>query len=231
MATVKAVELIVSGKVQRVGYREFVAGIAQEFGLVGFAENLKDGTVRIRCKGGVALVDKFKEAIDVKNPPEVPLIDVKRITEKQLKEMDVAETVFEERYGDPNVELLQAVSTGTKYIGHLSKKIDNLGIELGGKIDSLSVETKSGFNKMDKNFETLGNKLDAGFNKTNERLDAGFGKMDKNFERLEGKTEQFRTDSNTNFQVLGGKYGKISTTMERIDKNIEKIATKKKGIF
>ncbi len=180
---VKAVELIVSGKVQKVGYREFVAGIAQELGLAGFVENLKDGTVRIRCKGEIVIVDKFMELINVKNPPETPLIDVKNITEKQLKEIDVAETVFEERYGDPNIELLQAVSTGTRYIGHLSNKIDNLGV-------------------------TLGKKIDAGFNKTNERLDAGFGKMD------------------VNFQQLSDKYGKISTTLEKIDKNIEKVAKK-----
>lgn len=182
MAPIKAVELIVSGRVQGVGYRDFVADVGRALKLAGFVQNLPDGTVKIRCKGEAAIVEEFKELINVKNPPEAPLIKVESIAEKQLKETEITDALFEEKYGDPNVELLQAVSTGTKYIGHLSKKIDNLGIELGGKIDG------------------LGNKIDS-----------GFGRMD------------------ANFQGLKDKYGKISTTMEHIDKNIEKMA--KKDVF
>ncbi len=190
MAATKAVELIVSGKVQRVGYREFVAEIAQDLKLAGFVENLKDGTVRIWCKGEAASVDKFKELINVKNPPEAPLICVKTVAEKKLEEKQITEVVFEEKYGDPTVELIQSVSTGSRYMGHLSVKIDNLGKELGGKIDNLgkelggkidnlSTETKSGFGKMDTNFQELNVK----YGKISTTMD----RIDKNIEKIATK--------------------------------------------
>lgn len=166
----KAVELIVSGEVQGVGYRGFVTRIARKLQLVGFAENVEDGTVRIHCKGEAAAIDKFKALINVKNPPLAPLIEVEGITEKALGSESVTGTGFKEKLGELGDELSQGFATGNAY-------------------------------------------LNAGFNSLSTEL------------------KQFRTESNTNFQELSVKYGKISTTMDHIDKNIEKIATKKKGIF
>lgn len=42
---------IVEGKVQGVSFRAFVRRHAQRLGLVGFAENLPDGTVRVCALG------------------------------------------------------------------------------------------------------------------------------------------------------------------------------------
>lgn len=172
---IKAVELIVSGRVQRVGYRDFVADVGRALKLAGFVQNLPDGTVKIRCKGEAAIVEEFKEIINVKNPPEAPLIKVESIAEKQLKEAEITEALFEERYGDLNVELLQAVSTGTKYIGHLSKELSQF-----------RAESKS-------SFQDLGNKIDAGFNKTDANfgvLADKYGKISGTMERIDGNIEK-----------------------------------------
>ncbi len=181
---IKAVELMVSGRVQKVGYRDFVAEIGQALNLAGSVENLKNGTVRIRCKGEAAAVEKFKSAINVKNPLDAPLIVVEKIAEKPLEEEEITELEFEEKYSDPNKELVQAIRTGSKYMGHVLVELKQTRSELGGKLDNLSAKTEAGFNKTD-----------------------------------------------VNFQVLSDKYGKISNTMERIDKNIETIAVNKKRIF
>ena len=62
----------VSGKIQNVGYRAKVIGIAKNFGLTGFVLNLDDGRVRIVAESKNGDFGKFLDAIRIKNT----LIDV-----------------------------------------------------------------------------------------------------------------------------------------------------------
>jgi acylphosphatase len=49
--SVEAVEVIVSGRVQGVGYREFARRAAERCGVGGFVRNRADGTVEARLVG------------------------------------------------------------------------------------------------------------------------------------------------------------------------------------
>ncbi|MBA1342592.1 MAG: Acylphosphatase [ANME-2 cluster archaeon] len=62
----------VSGRIQNVGYRAKVIGIAKNFGLTGFVLNLDDGRVRIVAESKNGDFGKFLDAIRIKNT----LIDV-----------------------------------------------------------------------------------------------------------------------------------------------------------
>jgi len=42
-------KIIAKGKVQKVGYRDFVQDSARELGINGYVENLEDGTVKVIC--------------------------------------------------------------------------------------------------------------------------------------------------------------------------------------
>ncbi len=42
---------VVTGKVQRVGYRDYVQAAAAELGLTGYVENLPDGSVYVVAQG------------------------------------------------------------------------------------------------------------------------------------------------------------------------------------
>lgn len=42
---------VVTGRVQRVGYRDYVQGAALELGLTGYVENLPDGSVYVVAQG------------------------------------------------------------------------------------------------------------------------------------------------------------------------------------
>ncbi len=61
-------DIVVEGRVQGVGYRNFVQRKAAKLGLAGYVMNLKDGRVRVRVEG-------FREAIEeltrdlTKGPP------------------------------------------------------------------------------------------------------------------------------------------------------------------
>jgi acylphosphatase len=63
----KRLTAIVSGKVQRVGYRARVIQLANGLGLKGIIENLSDGRVRIIAEGDEEKMKLFEGAIDIKN--------------------------------------------------------------------------------------------------------------------------------------------------------------------
>lgn len=71
----KRITVVVSGRVQNVGYRPKVSTIAKEFGLTGSVQNLEDGRVRIIAEGEESNLDRFLYAIMIKNI----LIDVKDV--------------------------------------------------------------------------------------------------------------------------------------------------------
>jgi acylphosphatase len=48
------ITVLVSGRVQGIGYRNFTRKKALELGLSGYAENLPDGRVEVVAEGGSA---------------------------------------------------------------------------------------------------------------------------------------------------------------------------------
>lgn len=57
----------VSGNVQKVGYRARVAELARAFSLKGVVESLKDGRVKIIAEGDHDKLNRFEEAINIKD--------------------------------------------------------------------------------------------------------------------------------------------------------------------
>ncbi|HMA64499.1 MAG: acylphosphatase [Fibrobacterota bacterium] len=62
---VKRVSLVVSGRVQSVGFRYFTRDIASEMNLTGFVRNAEDGRVEIEVQGDSELLETFVEKIRV----------------------------------------------------------------------------------------------------------------------------------------------------------------------
>ncbi len=57
------VRLLVSGRVQGVGFRFFVLRRAQELGLIGYASNLADGRVEIVARGSGSQLETLEQAV------------------------------------------------------------------------------------------------------------------------------------------------------------------------
>lgn len=55
----KTVEILFSGRVQKVGFRACIKKTADSVGLCGEVENLADGRVRALVTGEDALIEKF----------------------------------------------------------------------------------------------------------------------------------------------------------------------------
>jgi acylphosphatase len=56
-------EAVVSGRVQRVMYRDFAARKARSLRLLGEVKNLSDGTVRVIAEGPRSTLEKYAERL------------------------------------------------------------------------------------------------------------------------------------------------------------------------
>ena len=63
-----AVEIIVEGHVQGVGYRDYARRRAALLGLSGWVMNLRDGRVRVRAEGPRVVMDELVRSLE-KGPP------------------------------------------------------------------------------------------------------------------------------------------------------------------
>ncbi len=69
----KALEVVVSGHVQGVGYRFFCQRKAHKYGIGGWARNCPDGTVQVRAFGFDEAVEKF--VVDLGKGPRFGRVD------------------------------------------------------------------------------------------------------------------------------------------------------------
>jgi acylphosphatase len=63
-----AADIIIEGRVQGVGYRNYAQRRAELAGLVGYVMNLKDGRVRARVEGPRPVIEEYVRALE-KGPP------------------------------------------------------------------------------------------------------------------------------------------------------------------
>ena len=68
MGNIKRVRVIISGRVQGVGFRYFTQREGERLGLVGWVKNLPHGDVEAEAEGDEARVDAFVKAIR-RGPP------------------------------------------------------------------------------------------------------------------------------------------------------------------
>jgi acylphosphatase len=72
-----AVRLIVTGRVQGVGYRWWARGQARALGVSGWVRNLRDGTVELVAAGGPEAVERMARACR-EGPPAAMVDSVQR---------------------------------------------------------------------------------------------------------------------------------------------------------
>ncbi|MBN2251524.1 MAG: acylphosphatase [Candidatus Altiarchaeota archaeon] len=216
--------IVVKGRVQRAGYRDYIDEAAFNLNLAGNVRNLADGTVEVVCEGPREKIDEFIQRIRIKQYPiSVEDIGVRYskatgeygdfsiVRDEDLnmvvhERMDIAARYMREM----NKDLGGKIDSGNRMLGGkidsgnrmLGGKIDSGNRMLGGKIDSgnklLGGKIDSGNRMLGGKIDGVGSKIDSGNRMLAEKIDSGFGRMDQNFTTL-------RSD-----------YGRISQTMEKI---------------
>ena len=134
-------KIVISGDVQEAGYRAFVRDTAKKLGLVGFAENMPDGTVNVVCEGEKKKIETLVNSIKIKTET----INVEKI-----------DAVFENATGE---------FKGKGFV----VKVDDLGQEMfQGYATSLKY-FKIGWDKQDKMLEKQ-DKMNQDMNKNLNQL-------------------------------------------------------------
>jgi len=139
----KRAVIIAKGKVQKVGYRDFVQDSAREFGITGYVENLEDGNVKVVCEGKEAEINEFIKSVKVKRD----FIDVKEAP-VEYQEPTGEFKVFKIKYGDVPEELGDRLGAALLYMGATNQKIDAGFKMLAGKSDEGREESKQGFDML-----------------------------------------------------------------------------------
>ncbi|HNZ05916.1 MAG TPA: acylphosphatase [Methanothrix soehngenii] len=132
----------VSGKVQMAGYRSKIVTIAHVFSLKGYVMNLPDSRVKIVAEGPKADLERFLEAVRIKNT----LIDVEEIR----AEFSEANGSYEEFFkiageGETDARLDQAA----EYLKDLISAVREGFRDNGLKLDSMNSSLKDISGKQD----------------------------------------------------------------------------------
>nr|QNO48718.1 acylphosphatase [Methanosarcinales archaeon ANME-2c ERB4] len=209
----------VSGRIQNVGYRAKVIGIAKDFGLTGFVQNLDDGRVRIIAESKKGDFGKFLDAIRIKNT----LIDV---TDVEVEHAD-ATGDFADFYklvgGGETDERLDKASD------YLKEMIDVMRAGFGSldsKMDVMIDVMRTGFGGLDSKMDAMLEKQDMMVEKqseTTEEIRGGFESLDSEMDVMIDETRGLREDMKG---YMDKKFGKIEGELDLI-----KGALKERGIL
>jgi acylphosphatase len=174
----KKLTALVSGHVQKVGYRAKVIDIANAFGLKGTIENMNDGRVKIIAEGDDEKLKWFESAINIKNT----LIQVSSLeinySEASGEFNDFGKIVKKGETDsrlDKGVEVMKEMLVAIKDI---NKTLVDMNSNLGGKMDNLG-------GKIDGVNDNLGGKIDG----VNDNLG---GKMDRMLQKQDETLVEMR---------------------------------------
>ena len=172
---------IVSGNVQRVGYRSRVIDIANAFGLKGMIENQKDGLVKIIAEGEEEKLRWFESAIDIKNT----LISVSAI----VKTYSSATGDFW-NFGKlvTKGETDSRLDTAAVYLKEIVVSVNKMNDNLGGKMDLMIARRDQMLDKQDQMLE----KQDATIGEIQALRTDLKGYMDMRFKRIEADLSELK---------------------------------------
>ncbi len=199
----------VSGRIQNVGYRAKVIGIAKDFGLTGFVQNLDDGRVWIIAEGKNGDFGKFLDAIWIKNT----LIDVADV---------------EVEYADPTGDFADFYKLVGE--GETDERLDTAADHLKRLISvtengfaAITTEMRSGFSEMlAKQDETTAeirglreaqNVMIEKQSETTEEIRGGFESLDSKMDVMIDETRGLREDMKT---YMDRKFGEIESELDVI---------------
>lgn len=173
MTMIKKAILVVEGKVQNVGYRDFVEEKAMEFNILGEIENLEDrNKVRIIAEADEETIKKFIESIKVKKYP----ISVNSITE-QWNEPSCQYKTFEIKRGNLKEEMFERADTAVKYLRlthAIVERVDENTSKTNPAIERMHTDMNAHFDKLDTKYGKISKELRKGFKKTEQSTTKGF---------------------------------------------------------
>jgi acylphosphatase len=201
----KRLTAYVSGRVQRTGYRARITEIARARGVLGYVQNLRDGTVKIVAEAEESVLEQFAGDIDIRNT----IIHVSSICKGYSDAIDEFDD-FDKMVGR----------------GETDERLD-VGIDL---LRQILYSNREGFEelgkKMDSGFEELGKQTSCGLRELSAKTDLlleGQNQMIEKQDRLLDEAKGIRKEIK---ESMGDR-------LERVEADVAEIKTalKQKGII
>ncbi len=185
----KCVEIVLSGRVQKAGFRYFIDEIAFNLNLNGYVKNLDDGTVQIICEGEDENIKELLKKVNITQYPiRVENIDV--VYNKSTGEYRTFEIIREEDLTTATYERMDAAVRYMREMNsNLGEKIDGVGDKIdivGDKIDIVGEKIDAVGEKIDvvgEKIDVVGEKIDVVGEKievAGEKIDVVGDKVDQN---------------------------------------------------
>ena len=207
--TNKRATILISGDVQDAGFRGKVMRMAQKQELVGYIENLPDGTVRLVCEGEDKIINDFVNELDIHDEDiEVEKVDV------EWSDATGEFKWFEVKFDNLGMEMFQGFATA-------GKKLGEIRTEMHSGFSDLKNETRSGFsdlkNEMQSGFSDLKSETHSGFSDLKNEMQSGFSDL-KN-ETRSGFSD-LKSETRSGFSDLKEESKKTHEALDSIDNRL-----------
>ena len=196
------------GSVQKVGYRAFVEGVARRLGLVGSVENDKadSSLVRVIAQGPAARLEQFVKAIT----GEHGIINAESVRRVSDGPTDSSLTAFRQVRGESLEELGESGEASVQILGHMWESMKSGNQEILGAV-------REGNASLGKKVDGVGRAVIEG----NRSLGSKMDRVAKAVGDQGRSTSQFHHDLAFAVSRMDTKYGAISKTLLRIDKDLQ----------
>lgn len=150
----KCYNIMVTGKVQDIGFRVLVEDIARLYDLRGFAFNDVDGSVKMVCCGENGIIDEFLEELKERGTLKGAVID--EIVKAEIPAQIYLPHRFMRLYTDELADINRKLDTGIALLNQIATNTSELpSIKKG--IESLNTK----FDGLNTKFESLNTKFDS----------------------------------------------------------------------
>ncbi|MDI6917964.1 MAG: acylphosphatase [Thermoplasmatales archaeon] len=184
--------IIVSGRVQKAGYKDTVDEIAYYLGLKGYVKNLDDGTVEVVCEGEKENIEQFVEKIKVREYP-IFVESVKVGYSEATGEFKHFDIIREKDITEATYERMDAAARYMRGMNkNLGEKIGNLGENLGEKIDSMHHDMNKSFKESDENINKNFNQLNETIGTKFESMDVKYGDISKTMREMHNDLKEMK---------------------------------------
>lgn len=136
--------LIITGKVQDIGFRSIVEHIGRSFGIPGMVFNAKDGSVKILCSGDDSVIDNFTQTIKIRGAESgAEIIDIKESVNIELPDD------FSKISSDDDIDIGRKLDKGNEFLRTLPEMKDLLATVIIDNRD-LKKDMNAGFHGITK---------------------------------------------------------------------------------
>jgi acylphosphatase len=182
----KCHSIIVTGKVQDIGFRSVVEHIGRSFGMPGLVFNAKDGSVKILCCGEDSVVDNFTKTIRIRG--EEGGAKIKGIKEILLPfNIDLPDE-FSKVSSDDEFDLGRKLDKGNFLLNNMNVTLNNMSVDNKAGFNNLNKDLNTGFNNLTTVISEHNTRLDSMMFEQNARLDAHNTRLEAILEKLVNKS-------------------------------------------